>query len=90
MGFGFTSGPHTARPGALRLYRGSRRRLARIAFRKNQSVEFWMLVVVGGLLLFGVVPWLVTHSLHDHRHTPTGRGIGPLVGRTATIALVIP
>jgi hypothetical protein len=64
---GTSHGPHDCRPGAERVYRGSRKRLRRITMRGNWSREMWLAVIFLLILLFVVVPWLVTHPI-IHRH----------------------
>jgi hypothetical protein len=52
------------RPGLA--YRGSRKRLKRIEFLENTSVEFWVMVVLLVIMLLVVVPWLIRHPPRDH------------------------
>ena len=52
--------------GAGRAYRGSRKRLKRIKFFENTSVEFWLFVVLMLFMLLVVVPWLIKHPPRDH------------------------
>jgi len=47
------------RPGLT--FRGSRRRLTQLRFRDNWSREMWFLVIVMGLTLLFLLPWLVIH-----------------------------
>jgi len=63
---GHPSGP---RSGAGQVYRGSRKRVRRIKWWENTSVELWILVVLMLLMLFVGVPWLVRHPPADH-HEP--------------------
>jgi hypothetical protein len=49
-----------SRPGLT--FRGSRRRLARLRFRDTWSPQMWVLVVVMGLALLFLVPWLIVHQ----------------------------
>jgi hypothetical protein len=49
-----------SRPG--KTYRGSARRLRRIALRGNWSLEIWLLVAWILFLLFVVVPWVMNQS----------------------------
>jgi len=48
-----------ARPG--RVYRGSRRRVRRIRFRGNWSLEIVLFVIWLLFALFVLVPWIVRH-----------------------------
>jgi hypothetical protein len=52
-------GKNGARPG--RFYRGSRRRLRRIRFRGNWSLEIVFFVIWLLFALFVLVPWIVRH-----------------------------
>jgi hypothetical protein len=74
VGSNITGGPHAARPTTIGGYRGSRKRIKRITFRKNLSVEFWIFALFVLVLLFGVVPWMIGHP-HDHRHTPAAESV---------------
>jgi hypothetical protein len=68
------SGSHRFRPNAGKVYRGSRRRLRRIKWRENMSVELWIFVAfVVFLLIFGI-PWLVEHPPR-HQHQPLTHGL---------------
>ena len=63
------TGPHTAKPGSARTFRGSKKRLARIRMRDNFSIAFWCFVALMAFLLFVAVPWMVKHSPDDtHPH----------------------
>jgi len=63
------SGPHASRPGAGKVYRGSRKRLRRIGWRENTSVELWIFVVLVLFMLFVGIPWLIRHPpVHHHQH----------------------
>jgi uncharacterized iron-regulated membrane protein len=59
-------GPHDDRHGAGRVYRGSRKRIRRIKWRDNTSIEFWILVLLMLLLLFVGIPWMIRHPPADH------------------------
>jgi hypothetical protein len=48
-----------------RAYRGSRKRLKRISFLENTSVEFWCFVILLLFMLLVVVPWLIKHPPRD-------------------------
>jgi hypothetical protein len=48
------------RPG-LR-FRGSRRRLRQVRLQGNWSREMWLLVIVVGLTIFVLIPWLIRHQ----------------------------
>ena len=76
MGSNLAGGPHTTRPGTIGPYRGSRKRIKRITFRKNLSVEFWIFAVFVVFLLFGIVPWMIRHP-HHHHAAVTGSVIEP-------------
>lgn len=56
--YGHSAGPH---PGVGKAYRGSRKRVRRIKWWENTSVEFWILVALLLLMLFVGVPWLIRH-----------------------------
>ena len=48
-------------------YRGSRRRLRRITWRGNWSIEMWILVAIMAFVALVGVPWLMRHaSVHHH------------------------
>jgi hypothetical protein len=59
-----TSGPHAARPGAGKVYRGSRKRLKRVKWRENTPIEFWVLVALLLVALFVIIPWMIRHTHH--------------------------
>jgi hypothetical protein len=64
--YGSGNGP---RAGAGKVYRGSRKRVRRIKWLENNSVEFWILVVLLLFMLLVGVPWLVKHPPADrHQH----------------------
>lgn len=63
--YGSGSGP---RAGASKVYRGSRKRVRRIKWWENTSVEFWVFVVLILVMLFVGVPWLIKHPPDDHHH----------------------
>jgi hypothetical protein len=67
------NGPHTTKPGADRVFRGSKKRLARIRIRDNMSLGMWCFVALMAMLLLVVVPWLVNHpgALHTHGRRTT-------------------
>jgi hypothetical protein len=52
-------------PRAPRTNRGSKRRLQRIAFRGNWSIEVCIVIGIVLVTLFVVVPWLVRHPPND-------------------------
>jgi hypothetical protein len=58
--------PSGAHAGAGKAYRGSRKRVRRIKWRDNTSVEFWILVVLMLFMMFVGVPWLFKHPPADH------------------------
>jgi hypothetical protein len=64
-------GPHAARPGAGKSYRGSRKRVQRIKWRENTPVELWIVVALILFTLFVGVPWLVKHPPADLHHNLT-------------------
>jgi hypothetical protein len=53
--------PHLSRPGAGKVFRGSRKRLRRMKWYEHTSVEFWIFVVLTLLMLFGGIPWMIRH-----------------------------
>jgi hypothetical protein len=74
VGSNIAGGPHTTRPSTLGTFRGSRKRIKRITFRKNLSVEFWIFAGLVLFLLFGLVPWMIGHPHHD-RHTAAAESV---------------
>jgi hypothetical protein len=50
------------------VYRGSRKRLRRLRFSGNWSVELWIFLAVMLFTLFVVVPWIVRHPPIDQHH----------------------
>ena len=69
-------GPHLSRPGAGKIYRGSRRRLRRIKWRDHTPAEFWLFVVFMLLILIVLIPWLIKHPPPAHHHW-TDAIVGP-------------
>ena len=69
-------GPHTARAGGGKTYKGSKKHLRQIRFRDTWSVAFWILIVVLLIQLFVVVPWLIRHP-PDHIDHPPGMRVEP-------------
>ena len=69
-------GPHTARAGAGKTYKGSKKRVRQIRLRDTWSVGFWIFVVVVLIQLFIVVPWLIRHP-PEHFEQPAGPRIEP-------------
>ena len=65
--------PHTSSPRSGKVYRGSRRRVRRLTFRGNWSLELWIVLAVMLFTLFVVVPWIVRHPPSDHHHVQTGK-----------------
>jgi hypothetical protein len=67
------TGPHTTKRGSARVFRGSKKRLARIRMRDNMSLGMWCFVALMALLLFVAVPWLIKHphALHTHGRSTT-------------------
>jgi hypothetical protein len=63
--------PHIngTRPG--KVYRGSRKRIQRIKWRENTSVEFWILVILLLFMLLVAIPWLIKHPI-EHHHEQSG------------------
>jgi hypothetical protein len=43
-------------------YRGSKRRIKRIKWRRNGSLEMWLLAGWVAFLLLVVLPWMIRHS----------------------------
>jgi hypothetical protein len=62
-GAGFSERPDKA-------YRGSCKRIRRIKWREQTSVEFWVFVVLVALMLIVGVPWLVWHPMEHQHHAP--------------------
>jgi hypothetical protein len=63
MAYPFAGGGRAPTP-----YRGSRRRLRRIAVRGNASVAVWALLVWLLLILFVAIPWAMRHQPEHHEH----------------------
>ena len=64
---GLDRGGSARRPG--KAYRGSRRRMKRITFRGNWSLELLLFVLWLLFCLLVLVPWLVRHP-HEHGSQP--------------------
>jgi hypothetical protein len=63
--------PQTHRSHGRPVFRGSRKRIARIRWRGNSSPELWILLIFLVVLLVVVVPWMIKHSeewLHHDAH----------------------
>jgi hypothetical protein len=58
---------HARRGSSRRVYRGSRKRLQRLKWYRQSSIEFWLFVAFMAFLLFFGVPWMITHPSADHR-----------------------
>jgi hypothetical protein len=58
--------PASAR--AAKVYRGSRKRVRRIKWRGNTSVELWIVVVLMLFVLCVGIPWLIKHPPVEHSH----------------------
>jgi hypothetical protein len=58
-------GPHTGRPGAEKVYRGSRRRLTRIRWQDHTSTDFLLFVVLALLTIFFSLVWVANHPSPD-------------------------
>jgi hypothetical protein len=56
------------RVGAGKVHRGSRKRVQRIKWRENTSVEVWIFIVLILLTLILGIPWLIKHPPDDHHH----------------------
>ena len=65
------TGPHSSGPGSGKVYRGSRKRLNRIKWQENTSLELWIFVVVVLFILFVAVPWIIEHPPSDQDHVTT-------------------
>jgi hypothetical protein len=61
-------GPHAGRPGVGKVYRGSRKRVRRIKWWENTSVELWIFVVLMLFMLFVGIAWMIGHPPADHDH----------------------
>ena len=70
-------GPHTARPKGEKVFRGSKKCVARIKWRGNTSPGFWVFLILLVVLLTVVVPWMMKHSeeWHDHGQRPSNKPI---------------
>ena len=68
---------HLSRPHGAKMYRGSKKRVARIKWRGNSSPEFWAFLLLIVVLLTIVVPWMMKHSedSHDRGHRPSNNPI---------------
>jgi hypothetical protein len=60
----FSGPPHTRQRHPPRAWRGSRKRLRRIKFRENTSVEFWIFVALVIVMLAVIMPWLLVRATH--------------------------
>ena len=55
---------NSSRP--AKLYRGSRRRIRRLTWRGNMSLEFWLFVIAVLLAVILGIPWLIKHPPREH------------------------
>jgi len=63
----YATGPQTIRPGAGRVYRGTRKRLRRIRLRENTPLGLLVFVVALVLLMIVTFVLLIQHPpLHHH------------------------
>jgi hypothetical protein len=64
-------GSHLKRPHGQLVFRGSRKRIARIKWRGNSSHEFWIFLVLLVLLVVVVIPWMMKQSAElPHQSAP--------------------
>jgi hypothetical protein len=66
MPHGVARGPHSARPGSAKFYRGSHKRLGRI--RRDLTPDIWILIIAVALILFVVLSWLIHHPVTATTH----------------------
>ncbi len=60
--------------GGTRVFRGSKKRVARIRMRDHFSIAFWCFVVVMALFFLVGFPWLLKHPghhIHEYREHRT-------------------
>ena len=62
------AGPHFARAGAGRVYRGSAKRIRRIKWRDHTPREFVVLVILGVAMVLVLISWLIMHPDTGHHH----------------------
>jgi hypothetical protein len=61
----------------LKTYRGSWRRIRRITFRGNWSLQFMLFLAWLLLCLFVLVPWMVRHPPLERQNQGTSQSIRP-------------
>ena len=61
-------GPHTRRSHGQQVNRGSRKRIRRIVWWENTSVEFWIFVVNVVLMLLVALPPMLKYPPADLHH----------------------
>jgi hypothetical protein len=66
MALSSATGPQSVRPGAGKVYRGSRRRIQRIRLRENTPVAFVILALVLLIVIVATMSWLIQHSPAHH------------------------
>ena len=71
-----SAGPHTARAGVSRGYRGSRKRLSRISMREHTSPSAWLFLILMLAILSVILPWLIHQALDQDGPQPRGVHIG--------------
>ena len=62
------AGPHFARTGAVRVHRGSAKRIRRIKWRDHTPREFVVLVIRGVAMILVLISWLIAHPDRGHHH----------------------
>jgi hypothetical protein len=67
MGRASVSGPQSIRPGAHKVYRGSRSRIRRIKLRENTPPGVLLLGIVLLIVVVATVVWMLQHpDMHHH------------------------
>ena len=63
------SGSQPTRPGAGKLYRGSRKRIRRLKWQEHTPVDLWTLAALTLVMSLVLISWLSTHAAGDHHHS---------------------
>ncbi len=67
MGHTSASGPQSIRPGAQKVYRGSRSRIRKIRLRDNTPPGLLLLGIVLLIVVIAMVVWQLQHpDMHHH------------------------
>lgn len=72
-------GPHRVHGGRDKRYRGSKKRVQRLRWYEDATIEFWFFVVVVLLMIVFGIPWLIRHPPDVHeRMTHSSRTVSRL------------